>query len=174
MSEKLPLLSPNGKPISENNIIPPRNNGGIILTAPTPPNPTNNNNNESPHTTPTIDTGSDRHRRSSVIAIAAAEAIRQDRKDKRLLTQQFSHQESDSISMPPLFRFPSLTSIGSLEADEAAQERLAADALREEKTKQKKNITDEGQSNLGIIHSILSQIPAVIIASGLNFMVVSR
>jgi len=161
MSENLPLLPPNCKLVAENDISPPRNNGGIILTASTPSNPTNN---ESPHIL-TIDTGSDRHRRSSVIAIAAAEAILQDRKDRRL-TQQFSHQESDSISMPP-FRFPSLTSIGSLEADEAAQERLE-DARKNIK---QKNINDEGHSNLGIIHQILSQVPAVIIASGLNFMV---
>ena len=118
---------------------------------------------------PTIDTGSVRHRRSSVIAIAAAEAIRQDRKKSRV---QHSQQGYDSLLVQPPFRIPSLTSIGSLEADEAAQERLAEER---NKTTQKNNvIDDECSSGPGIVQFIISQIPAVIIAAGLNFMVVSR
>ena len=121
---------------------------------------------------PTIDTGSVRHRRSSVIAIAAAEAIRQDRKKSRVQHSHHAQQGYDSLLVQPPFRVPSLTSIGSLEADEAAQERLAEER---NKTTQKNNIIDdECSSGPGIVQFIISQIPAVIIAAGLNFMVVSR
>ena len=120
---------------------------------------------------PTIDTGSVRHRRSSVIAIAAAEAIRQDRKKSRV-QHSYSQQGYDSLLVQPPFRIPSLTSIGSLAADEAAQERLAEER---NKTTQKNTIIDDGcSSGPGIVQFIISQIPAVIIAAGLNFMVVSR
>jgi len=150
MSENSPLLL-NGKAVADN-VSPPRNNGGggIIVTTPSL--------NESPHT-PTIDTGSDRHRRSSVVAIAAAEAILQDRKKGRT---QHAQQEYESF-----YRIPSLTSIGSLEADVAAKERL-----EDERSKTKQKISsDKCHSVPGIIQQISSQIPAVIIAAGLNFMV---
>ncbi|KAL7491920.1 hypothetical protein ACHAWT_001175 [Skeletonema menzelii] len=156
MSETLPLLHNNGSTADDDATSPPRyigGGGGIIVNTPLQI--------ESP--TPTIDTGSDRHRRSSVIAIAAAEAIRQDRKKSRTL---YAQQDYESFREHP-FRIPSLTSIGSLEADVAAQERLADER---NKTKQE-NTVDECHSVPGIIQFVISQIPAVIIAAGLNFMV---
>ena len=103
---------------------------------------------ESSHT-PTIDT--DRRRRSSAIAIAAAEVIRQDRRDQTLQTEQ----EYDSFSKP-LIRVPSLASIDSLEVDFDSQQEVV--------------INKEGHLVPGIIQRVVSQIPAVIIAAGLNFM----
>ena len=125
-----------------------RNTGNIIIS--TTPS----------YESPTIDTGLDRHQRSSVVAIAAAQAMRHDR-DSRRLTQQFTQQQVDSIPKPP-FRFDS---IDSYEADEAARERLAA--ARDGTTAN----DDDGYSFLGIIHQFISQLPAVIITAGLNFMV---
>ena len=126
-----------------------RNTGNIIIS--TTPS----------YESPTIDTGLDRHQRSSVVAIAAAQAMRHDR-DSRRLTQQFTQQQVDNIPKPPFFRFDS---IDSYEADEAARERLAA--ARDGTTAN----DDDEYSFLGIIHQFISQLPAVIITAGLNFMV---
>ncbi len=152
MSENLPLLR-NGKALADDDATsPPRS---IIIGAPP-------QSNESPHT-PTIDTAS---RRSSAIAIAAAEAILQDRKKGR---SQYGQQQYDSLLGQP-FRVPSMsTSIDSLETDLAAQERLADER---NKSKQKHTI-NESHSVHGVVQQIISQIPAVVIAAGLNFMMVS-
>jgi SulP family sulfate permease len=115
-SENSPLLS--GK-AAEPSVI-----DGVGLPTRTP------NDDLSPDT-PTID----RRRRTSVIAIATAEAIVKDRKNRRL------------TKFP--FHFPSLESIGSLEVDEATQDRLAW---------------------LKIMHQVILQIPAVLITVCLNFM----
>jgi hypothetical protein len=53
------------------------------------------------------------HRRTSVIALAAADAILQNREGRR--QTQVVQQESDSIPRPSLFNVPSLTSIESLD-----------------------------------------------------------
>lgn len=127
-----------------------RNTGNIIIS--TTPS----------YESPTIDTGLDRHQRSSVVAIAAAQAMRHDRNSRRL-TQQFTQQEVDNIPKPP-FRFDSFDSIDSYEADEAARERLAS--ARDGTTAN----DDDGYTFLGIIHQFISQLPAVIITAGLNFM----
>jgi hypothetical protein len=123
-----------------------RNTGNIIIS--TTPS----------YESPTIE---DRHQRSSVVAIAAAQAMRHDR-DSRRLTQQFTQQQVDNIPKPPFFRFDS---IDSYEADEAARERLAA--ARDGTTAN----DDDEYSFLGIIHQFISQLPAVIITAGLNFMI---
>lgn len=121
-----------------------RNTGNIIIS-----------------TTPSYESPTIRHQRSSVVAIAAAQAMRHDR-DSRRLTQQFTQQQVDNIPKPPFFRFDS---IDSYEADEAARERLAA--ARDGTTAN----DDDEYSFLGIIHQFISQLPAVIITAGLNFMV---
>lgn len=152
MSENLPLLL-NGKAVADDDATsPPRS---IIVSAPSPPQ-----NYESPHT-PTIDTGS---RRSSAIAIAAAEAILQDRKKGR--SSQYGQQEYDSLHGQP-FRVLSLTSSVSLEDDVAC-------ADERNKTKHKNNIDERHSVPDGVVQQIISQMPAVIIAAGLNFMMVSR
>ena len=70
-------------------------------------------------------------------------------------------------------RVPSPTSIGgSLEEDFAAQDWLI-DERNTIKVKEK-NTIDDYYSVPGIVQQVISQLPAVIIAAGLNFMMVSR
>lgn len=147
-------------------------------------------------TSPTIDTCTLRQRRSSIAAMAAAKGILNERRESELhrkLSSKVSplqNHDGDFPKLPievgsnndnvpnPLIEIPS---IDSLEADEAAlQEHI--DSYQSAKynghvsfsTPENDHTTPKKGANnsiLNILHNMASQVPAIAIASVLNFMI---
>ena len=123
----------------------------------------------------TIDTSSVRHRRTSLAAMRAAEVILHDREIRRE-SQYMQRKSTDDGGLPnktaipkPLIEIPSME---SLQADEAVQQRMNSFRRKNKKSVSFKSAKTKGEhSILKTIHNIMSQLPAIAIASVLNFMV---
>ena len=121
--------------------------------------------------TPTINTS----RRSSIAAMAAAADAKARRKSS---VQMKTLPPALPYNIPkPLIEVPSME---SLEVDEAVQQRM--NNLHNEKNidtsnhRNSSSSSSSGKDNtiLKILHNIISQLPAIAIASVLNFMVCSE
>ena len=126
----------------------------------------------SPSSLATIDTSSIRHRRTSIAAMAAAEVILHDREVRRegqmhSTSPTFIQDNGLPTAIPkPLIEVPSME---SLEADDAVQKRM--NSFNNRKGSGASGNPKEENSILQMIHRIISQLPAIAIASVLNFMV---
>ncbi|KAL9185027.1 hypothetical protein ACHAXT_002804 [Thalassiosira profunda] len=116
---------------------------------------------------PTIDTSIARQRRSSIAAIAAAREIHRDQSARKI------HRETSKRRIPmPLINVPSMDSD---EADEEVQKRM--DSARRKKDKRHMSVSKSSSARLKennllrLMHQIASQLPAIAIASVLNFMI---
>ena len=120
--------------------------------------------------TPTINT----RRRSSIAAMAAAADAKARRKSSvqmKTLPPAFPYNNIPK----PLIEVPSMESLDSLEVDEAVKQRMNNNA--DTNNRQSSSASSScGNDNdlLKIIHKIISQLPAIAIASVLNFMVCSE